>query len=176
MKKNLKEIIDYIEDVRGMLLDTINNCDSEKFVKKEDPGRWSVMENVNHLHLSEIQINSIFAKLVDKAEQRGFAPDKSNKSWLNSLDEYSINEVKEKINAPSFAVPVENKNRDELNGLLVASRIELLSIVEKLSQYDMTKLEFPHPMTRGRMNLYQWLVFLGKHEERHIKQIKELIV
>jgi hypothetical protein len=42
--------------------------------------------------------------------------------------------------------------------------------MEEADGIDLGLLQFPHPVL-GRIDMYQWILYLGKHERRHIAQI-----
>ncbi len=174
MNKNLTEIVDYLNKTRASLFNIFEGLSPDKFKSKGNKGGWSAGEVVNHLYLTEVQITALLQKQLERAEKKNIGPDKNNESFLHSLDKYFIEEVREKYTAPVSTLPENQESKEKLAEFINISRSDLLSVLEELGKYDMSKLEFPHPLT-GRINMYQWIVFLGKHEERHINQIRNII-
>ncbi|HYH85991.1 MAG TPA: DinB family protein, partial [Pyrinomonadaceae bacterium] len=53
------------------------------------------------------------------------------------------------------------------------SRSALRALRPRVERVDGTGISFPHPAW-GAINLYQWLAFVGAHEQRHLAQIEAL--
>ena len=54
--------------------------------------------------------------------------------------------------------------------LLSDSRARLKLAIDEADGIDLSQMHFPHPVL-GRLDMYQWILFVGKHERRHIAQI-----
>jgi hypothetical protein len=59
----------------------------------------------------------------------------------------------------------------ELYDGLAASRAALVVQTGKADAYDLSQLHAPHPAF-GRLNMYQWILFIGPLELRHLHQIE----
>ena len=51
------------------------------------------------------------------------------------------------------------------------TREELRGLQERIEAVDLSSVTYPHPAF-GPFNLYQWLAFIGIHEERHLRQME----
>jgi hypothetical protein len=78
-----------------------------------------------------------------------------------------------KINAPESARPADSRPVAESLAALRDSRAALHALRPRLERLDAHALRFPHPAW-GPLNLYQWLLFVGAHEARHLAQIEAL--
>lgn len=57
--------------------------------------------------------------------------------------------------------------------LLEAARADLRAAVASADGLALEAVRAPHPVF-GDLNLYQWIVFVAAHEERHAGQIREM--
>ena len=89
------------------------------------------------------------------AEQRDFRP---------SPDRWSVAEIVEHLSIVEGNVVRLLGTLMEKAGGEGAARVE---------HADGARIRFPHPVW-GPINLYQWLLFVGAHEQRHLAQINAL--
>jgi len=101
------------------------------------------------------------------------APDPSDESVLHSLDQFAIETAPQKITSPQFAVPTKGMKKEDLLEELEKSRGALMEKLNMAHAFDLSKLQFPHPVL-GRLDMYQWILYIGKHEHRHIRQMERL--
>jgi len=50
------------------------------------------------------------------------------------------------------------------------SRAAVMAMRTRIEAIDVSNVTFPHPVF-GPLNLYEWLLFIGMHERRHLAQI-----
>ncbi|MCP5054360.1 MAG: DinB family protein [bacterium] len=172
MNTRLSEIVNELGNARTSLYNTVEGLSQHQLDQQPEPGRWSVGEILHHLYVTETGVTKLLEKQITKAEKRGMGPDPENSSLLGSLDQYAFETSTIKIKAPQQVQPQYGVEKGELEELLGSARAELLNVISKGSVYNLSELVFPHPAL-GRMNMYQWLLFLAKHEERHTAQIKD---
>jgi uncharacterized damage-inducible protein DinB len=174
MNQRLAEIVNYLEDVRAVLLKTVGGLSSTEAEKSPGPGEWSVVEILHHLYLGEAGVSQLLEKQVERAGKKGIGPDLENESLLTSLDRFSLERVTTKINAPPQTVPQQGIEMSKMLELLKNGREKFLEIISRASAYNLSELSFPHP-AMGKVNMYQWILFVGKHETRHIHQIEDVL-
>ncbi len=174
MKKNLEEIINYVEDVRSDMKNYVQGKEISLLKKKDSANSWSPDEVLQHLYKTEVYITDLLNRQMERAKKKNLASGDETTSYLHSLDEFEVEIVKEKFNAPEISKPDGSIDSEEILKKMDESRSELIKLLKEFSKYDMAGIEFPHP-AYGRMNMLQWIIFIGKHELRHFKQIKLLI-
>jgi len=54
------------------------------------------------------------------------------------------------------------------------SRDILTAIRPRLEVIDVSTVSFTHPVF-GPLNLYEWVLFIGMHENRHLAQIESVM-
>jgi uncharacterized damage-inducible protein DinB len=174
MNPKLQEIVDEIQEKRKLLFQAVSELSPEDIKRRPGPDQWSIGELLHHLHLTESQITELLKLQLKRAEKRGLGPDTSGGSVINSLDQYSLEKVIQKVKAPPSAVPEEGLEKTDLLQALEDSRQGLLKEVERADSYDLSRLKFPHPFL-GPLNMYQWILNIGKHEQRHTTQIVSIM-
>jgi hypothetical protein len=174
MNTRLREIVDEIENARAKLYASVENLSQEELDKQPGPGIWSPGEILYHLYLSETGITTLLDKQVARARKRNLGLDPEDSSLLGSLDHFALEKAETKVKAPSRALPQKDIKKKEMIELLQNSRKELLEKISEASPYNLSELEFPHPLL-GRMDMYRWILFIGKHEERHTNQLTDAI-
>jgi hypothetical protein len=171
MGARLRQIIDEIERTRSQLLAMVSGSTQSELDSRPLPDQWSIGEILHHLSIIENQVTHVAAKQIGRAEKSGLAPDPSDESILQSLDQFAIETAPQKIASPQFAVPTKSIKKEDLLEELKKSRIALMEQLRKAHSYDLSRLQFPHPVL-GRLDMYQWILYVGKHEQRHIHQME----
>jgi hypothetical protein len=129
---------------------------------------------VHHLYLTEAQVSTFLDKMLEKARKRSTPPANPElPSQLHSLNVFSIDVPVTPMKSPDSSVPTHGLPQDDLLRNLAESREGLKNIASGLCDYNLSDIRFPHPAL-GKINLYQWLLFVGKHEQRHTIQIEAL--
>jgi hypothetical protein len=158
---------------RARLLDSAAPLSDADFSFSPQADRWSIGEILHHLMLTEGGVVRVLQKLADKAEKAGLGPDPGTSSILHSLDRLHIETVVEKIVAGASVVPTKGAPARELREGLAGSRAALMKALELCERFDMTQMQFPHPVF-GMLDAYQWVLFVAQHEERHRRQIESV--
>jgi hypothetical protein len=167
----LQEIINNIQGSRDILVNVVAGMTKEELDQRPAPDRWSPGEILHHLQLTELSVVRLLERQVERAEKMGLGPDSGRTSLLHSLDDLSIERVRQKLVSPEGVRPAHGMTRLALLDGLAASRAALLVQAEKADAFDLSQLHAPHPAF-GRLDMYQWILFIGQHELRHLHQIE----
>lgn len=97
-----------------------------------------------------------------------------SRSWLGSLDHLGFTDRGRRIVAPERVAPEPNPDFSASWASLQAVRQRLLRAVTSVDGRDLTVISAPHPVL-GPLNGYQWVLFIGQHEERHLSQLRETL-
>ncbi len=135
--------------------------------------KWSISEILEHLAVSENQLLQLIESMLKKTEKAG-----------KSVSEKSPSEILVKI-IFERSKGEKYKTRDEFlptGKLPILVSLQLMQNIQtklnelkaRLESADLNFAVFPHWIF-GRLNLGQWLTFLGYHEERHLAQIKAIL-
>lgn len=172
MNHKVQEIVTAIEAVRQSLYDAVAGLSQAQLDFKPAPDRWSISENLSHLNKVERGLPKLYPILLQKLEAAGWKPETEG-SMLNSLERTTLTDPAQKFQAPERVRPQAGFTKDELLTALKQSRQAIVEAVAQAPEYDLSGVTWPHPAL-GDINFYQWVLFIGKHEQRHLGQIEEI--
>ncbi len=173
MSARLREIIGEVEQARAALLVSVEGLSQGQLDHRPELEQWSIGEILHHLQLVEWQVARLLAKQVARASRIGLGPDTGGGSLLHILDQFSLEKAPLKFMAPASATPVRSLAREDLLAGLAGARSELRRALEDADSFDLSQLHFPHPAL-GPLDMYQWVLFVGKHDTRHRLQIERV--
>ena len=176
---SVTEIISSIEETRGRLASRVENLSDEQQHFRPAPDRWSVADILEHLAVSEGRAVRMLGMLVGKAEADGHLLDGGGDGGSRlpapvTIREHVERSYVETYDAPEAIRPSGNVPPADSLARLRQSRAAVLALRPRIERVDGTRVQFPHPAF-GPLDLYQWLAFLGVHEERHLRQIDALL-
>ncbi len=170
MNHKVQEIVTEIEHVRQTIYDTVAVLTQAQMDFKPAPESWSISQNLSHLNKVERGLPKLYTMLLQKIEEAGLKPETEG-SMLDSLDHAQLDVVTQKFQAPERVLPQSGLTKAEVLTALQQSRQAVLDAVAPAGEYDLSGVTWPHPAL-GDINFYQWLLFIGKHEQRHLGQIE----
>lgn len=171
--RSIREIYAGNDEVREKLKKTLGRLTDEQSSSLPEGEKWTIKQIVEHLAMVEDGMTRICSKLLAKAQTDG----KLSNDRLNipaSFDEKSAEIARIKVEAPERVHPSEGKTIAESLAKMDETRIRLNDMQPLFETYDCTTYKFPHPFF-GDISAAEWLILLGGHEARHIRQIKNLL-
>jgi len=166
-----KFAINYYEKTKARLLKDLNGLSEAQLNFKADTGHWSIYECTEHIALSE---NMIW-QWIQMTEKQPATPDK--RSEVKYTTDQVMNMVTDRSHKVKTIPPLEpEKKFPDTKAALdayIARRDSTIYYIR--STQDDLKNHFIQAPGLGTMDLYQGLVFLAAHSERHTKQIEELM-
>jgi hypothetical protein len=171
---SVPEIYEHIDRTRARLVAAVENLSGEQHAFRTAPDRWSVAELVEHLSIVEGNVVGLLQKLLGKSEEAGAAAPTVPDLFADpvSIEEFVERSRVAKYEAPERIRPKGLPLPDTL-ALMKDSRAALHALRPRIERADGRALRFPHPAW-GPLDLYQWLLFIGAHEDRHLAQIEAL--
>lgn len=167
--ETLSEIFSSIDETRARLFERVASLSPVQESTRSDGESWSVAEIIEHLSLVEKQIVRLTTLMLMKAETAGAKASADGRIGPISLDRIAERSRREKYQAPETARPTGAPVDDSL-AVMQASRQALHRLRPRLEATNLSSVSYPHPVF-GPLNLYEWLVMIGAHEERHLRQI-----
>src|SRR5204862_7040487 len=134
--------------------------------------RWSVAEVLEHLALVEARFRTMLADRLNEAKAAGVAPESETSPIVGTCDVASLLDRSDKHVAPDAVVPQGNDWQAAWN-TLEAARQSFLDVYRNADGLALGDVIYQHPRL-GKLNFYQWGVWLGAHEARHTEQIHEI--
>ena len=163
----MKRILKRLDATRQNLLDTVSPLPPQLFSQRPADTEWSVAEIVHHLHLvEELVIRQMEKELQKPPQQIGM---------LRKLIPVSIVSLRlTRVKAPKAATPLEPPAKDENIAELNSTRAKLKELCTKQGEARLKKIIFMHPVL-GQIDGTQTVSFVGYHELRHYKQIRDVL-
>ena len=174
MHPRLAEIAATLDETRAAVVRAVEHLSPEDAARRPGPEAWSVNEILTHLSLVEPGVAKRIAKSVGKAKGEGLERETSVASVLGSLDDAAFEILREKQVAPEFVDPKTALSLPEALAALARSRDGLRQSMAKADGWALEQVVAPHPRL-GTLDMYQWLLFLGHHERRHLAQLERTI-
>lgn len=174
MHPHLEEITGYLARVRADLATVIDRTPPAAFDRRPVNGGWSGTGIIHHLGKVEGSTAKLLEGLFAKALADGVPLDPGTPSWMHSLDKWRVPDRGFRIVAPDRVAPDPTAEFASSWNSLQAVRPRLLRAVEDVDGRDLTTVSAPHPFL-GPLNGYEWVLFIGQHEQRHLNQLRETL-
>ncbi len=160
----------YQENINTLRAQTAN-LTTEQLQYKPTPESWSVGQCLEHIALTEKALATMVQTVMDQPANP------EDRELLGASDEEVINGVVDrstKFKAPEVLQPAGTYTNAE-EGLveIINNRIQILQMIENNSLEDMRNRVADAPF--GKIDGYQYILFIAGHAERHSKQIDEII-
>ena len=172
---SVADIYKAIDEPRERIYKRVESLNEEQANARPDANVWSATEIVEHLTIMEERLVRMMKVMLTKAEG---ASVKSDRATIEikpfSLDELVARSRDEKYIAPDAMRPSGTVRFAHLLVRLRQSRVELRSLRPRIEATDLSAVTYPHPAF-GPLNFYQWLAFIGLHEERHLRQLESVM-
>jgi hypothetical protein len=170
----MAEIAEFLDETRAAIIWAVAPLSPEEAARRPSPEAWSVDEILTHLSLVEPGVAKRVAKSVGKAKGEGLGRETSDAPVLGCLDGPALDRLNEKQVAPEFVEPKAVLSLSEALAALALSRQSVRHAMGEADGWALENVVAPHPRL-GTIDMYQWLVFLGRHERRHLAQIERTI-
>jgi hypothetical protein len=166
MEAHEKEtVLAHLENGRRSLLDALSGVTEDVAAKKPAPGKWSVLECVEHLAISE---EYLFSQMSASWPADGAVANRDREALLLSrgADRTRPRQSPEALRSAGRFPTL----RDALRHFL-AARERTVQFVENCGD-DLRSRLTSHPVI-GTVNCYENLLMIAMHPQRHAKQIEE---
>jgi uncharacterized damage-inducible protein DinB len=174
MHPTLAELTTEIARVRTELANVVSTTPAAKFDHRPQNGGWTGTEILQHVGKTEGMMTKLLEGLFAKALADGMAAETDARSWTHSLDHLNVLDRERRIEAPERARPSPDAQFAQSWASLQSVRERLLRAVATVDGRDLTAVSAPHPIF-GALNGYEWILIVGKHEERHLTQLRETL-
>ena len=174
MHPRLAELLDYLEAQRSRVLDAAAPLPPERWSIRPSPERWSVADVYFHLHRVERGVAKLIGKRVADARATGHPAELEASSVLGALDGRGVADRSRRLVAPMQVAPQELPDPLTVQQQLEESRAMLRAALADADGLALGSITHPHPVL-GEIDLYQWILFVGQHEARHVDQIAETV-
>lgn len=174
MHPRLSEIATYVDAQRSALLAAAGELPEASWPTRPAPDQWSVSDVCEHLHRVERGSARLIAMRAAEARAAGHAAEVEVSSLMQCLDFASLTDRSRRFDAPARVAPEGGWTRADALTALAESRRDLHSAIAAADGLALQGVRHAHPRL-GEIDLYQWLLFIGQHEARHVLQVAEIV-
>jgi hypothetical protein len=167
---SVAEILDSISGAHDRLYSCVAEVTAEQENFRPAADAWTVGEIVEHLGIVSGQFLRLTHKLLAQAEAQGAQASADLRIGPVSLARVA-DRWQEKFTAPESAQPRGSLRIAESVAHIRQAHEGLTALRPRLEAADLSQVSLPHPAF-GPLNLYEWLVLIGEHEDRHLGQIQ----
>lgn len=163
----LNELNQKLKETRDELLGILTGLSEEQLSKRKEPNSWNISQVCQHLSKTE-ELYAIALKKGLQSEEDSFI--ERTPQWDFLIDRSN------KIEAPDIAKPGDEIFEvKEIIEQLTHSRERLSEVLNRVEDPSLlSRRHFVHPVFK-EMLLIEWVRSLYLHEQRHLKQIIEII-
>jgi DinB superfamily len=156
-----------LDTIHGKLSTAIRATDPNLFFKRPGEDEWSIAEVVQHLCLVEEQ--------VLLGLQKGLKTEAARVGFFKKLIPMRIVSLRlTKVRAPKLVTPNNPPAMDELLKTYDAARADLKQFCTNHGRARLKAMSLKHPVF-GNIDGVAAVSMVGFHEERHYKQIREIL-
>jgi hypothetical protein len=161
-----EQVLADLENGRNALLEVLSGVTEEIAARTPTPGKWSVLECVEHVAISEDYLFSqITASRYSEAAVAG--KDREARILSRGLDRTRT------VQSPEAGRPTGRfSTLGEALRHFLASRERTIRFVQNCGE-DLRSRLTSHPIS-GTVNCYEILLMIAVHSRRHSKQIEEI--
>jgi hypothetical protein len=173
MHPRIEELLAHLDAKRTALRETLDGIPVALHATPPEPGRWSIVNVVEHLALLETRLTHLFQKRIGEARAAGLGQETETSSLLGDPTLALITDRTRKLTAPEVVQPQSTHDSAAAWRELEAARERLKSVIVDADGLALGEITHPH-LAFGTLTVYQWFVFLAGHEARHTAQIREI--
>ena len=163
----MKKALQRLDTVHQKLVRTISPLEPNLYSERPAAGEWSVAEIVHHLCLVEDR--------VIKELERAIASEPQRVGFLRRFVPTSIVSFRGiRVKAPKAMDPLDAPARDLAIENFERTRSSLKTLCAIHGDERFRNLIFKHPFL-GKIDGVATVSFVGYHEQRHYKQIREVL-
>jgi len=177
---NIGDIFAAIDESRARLVARVESLDDSAQNFRPADGTWTAAEIVEHLSTLERSLLQLATMMLGKIEGAAAAGGtQAGGEAASHFKPFSLDDLAEQARGRKFEAPEQVRPRGDVPladslARLRESRAGFAALRPRFELADLSAATYPHPVF-GPLNLYQWLAFIGVHEERHLNQIERLL-
>lgn len=170
--KSIDEVYAKNDAVGQKLIALLESLDDETVCRRPSGEKWSIANVVEHVSLVESSMIKICSKLLGKAEAGNLTAD-GTIAASESFKAKAIEIATMKLEAPEFVQPTCEATLQQSMDRFSENKEKLYELKSQFEKFDSNGHRFPHPFL-GDLSAGEWLMLIGGHKLRHLKQIEKL--
>ncbi|MBO0861169.1 MAG: DinB family protein [Chloracidobacterium sp.] len=168
----IADILAANEQMQGRFVAAISDLTETQANFRPDEDQWTITEIVEHVSIADNGFLRIAHKLLKEAELAPTPPRADLNLGHTSLDENG-RQHPGPFQAPERVRPQGGVRIEDSLAKMEAAQLGFVEIQKRLEAVDLSEQVFSHPFL-GPINVYQWMVLVGEHKDRHRGQIERV--
>jgi uncharacterized damage-inducible protein DinB len=174
MHARLAAVIAYADQARADLLAAVAEIPAPLREARPTEQGWSAAEVLEHLSRVEKGIAKLVALKVGELQMQPEPPRESDEMIPVDAGKFAVvMDRSRRLDAPERTAPAGEMSADDAMAALQQTRGMLLDQLHAGDGLAYSSVRHPHPFM-GELDLYEWVHFVGDHEQRHIAQLREI--
>jgi hypothetical protein len=173
MHPRIEEILTHLDTKRAELRRTLDAIPVELHATPPEPGRWSIVNVLEHLALLETRLSGLFHKRISEARAAGVRDETETTTLFSDPMLGLLTDRTRKLIAPEVVQPTSTHDSASAWQALESARERLKAIIVSADGLALGELTHSH-LAFGQLTFYQWFAFVAGHEARHTAQIREI--
>jgi hypothetical protein len=166
--QDVTRILKILSASREKFLAAIHSVPDDRWRQRPHPDTWSPAEVSAHVTMVERFVNKNTLRILGQPPASvAFLKRIHLPAWISS---YRLFKVKSPFQMRQDLLGDKSKHIE----LLADARKKTTDILEANRNRDLSAYRAPHPLL-GSLNLYGWHEFIAYHEDRHRKQLLEIV-
>lgn len=165
-----KTATDLLQQTEQGVINSIAGLSDAQLNFKPAPDRWSVLECVKHIAITE----SALWHITDSVLKQTANPDK--RSEIKATDDQVVSMIESRAKKVKTFSPFEPQNTPykSLDEALASFKKDRESLVEYVKTTNDDLRNHVVTLPPGSFDSYQMILFIGAHSNRHTQQIEEV--
>jgi hypothetical protein len=156
-----------LDSIHSRLVDTITPIDEASFTQNPSEKEWSIAEILHHLYLVE-------ARVIEELEAALANPPRKVALLRRLMPTFIVASRLLRVKSPRSVIPLNPPARAEVIANYEAVRTKLKKLCSVHGRSRLKQTVFKHPVL-GEIDGAATVSFIGYHELRHYKQVREVI-
>ena len=173
MHPRIQEVLSYLEQTRTDLRAAVDAVPAQARNTRPGPDQWSAAQVLDHLAMAHGRVAAVINKWISEAKAAGLGPETASSSVRGTIPTERILDRSQRFPAPEAILPHDDANTETAWSELLQSHTQLRAALLNGDGLALAEVVQRHPVM-GPINMYQWAIFEGSHEERHTLQVREI--
>lgn len=170
--QKLDDIYAMIERQHAAFVTAVKRLNEAQTQFRPAEDEWTIAEIAEHVGIVNGGFLRLAYKLLKQAEAAG-APPLTRLNLPHVLLDSEGRQNPLRFPAPAMVKPQGGQAIADSLAKLAQNWADFQVVRPRLETADCSQPKFPHPAV-GELNVYQWLIVLGEHLDRHRGQIERL--
>ena len=166
---NNAEAVKFLAESQSAFLQAVDGMDQATSQMQPAPGEWSVGEVIHHHILIERTI-----RLLVRGMRWHLLGEKANTGNHKPAALEKVSQRVGRVRTMRRFIPAPGQSLSQLLQRLEDERRKTLRLARRVNLIKLRQRAYRHYIL-GYMNGQEWLLFIGHHQERHRRQVEEVL-